>query len=97
MEAMAQEVVCIGSRVRTRDLGADAEFIVVSAEEADSMEGRLSVDSPLGRALLGRRAGDEVRPDCPDRPGDQRCQRPERTFPLGAECVVGREVAAHPP
>ncbi len=54
-------IVRIGSRVRMRDTGRDAELSIVAAEEADAAAGRLSVESPLARALLGRRAGDEVR------------------------------------
>ena len=54
-------IVRIGSRVRMRDRGGDAEFCVVASEDADASAGRVSVDSPLGRALVGRRAGDEVR------------------------------------
>jgi transcription elongation GreA/GreB family factor len=54
-------VIHIGSRVRVRDIDGDAEFAVVSPEEADAAAERVSADSPLGRALLGRRLGDEVR------------------------------------
>jgi transcription elongation factor GreB len=40
-----------GERVRYRLVGPD---------EADARQGRVSVESPLGRALLGRQVGDEV-------------------------------------
>ncbi len=53
--------VRIGSRVRMRDRGEDAKFSVVAAKDADAASGRVSAESPLGRALLGRRAGDEVK------------------------------------
>lgn len=58
---MTQEAVRIGSRVRVRDADGDAEFSVVPHDEADSMADRVSADSPLGRALLGRRCGEYVR------------------------------------
>jgi transcription elongation factor GreA len=58
---MTQEAVRLGSRVKVRDADGEAEFFVVPAEEADCMADRVSADSPLGRALLGCRAGDEVR------------------------------------
>jgi transcription elongation GreA/GreB family factor len=37
------------------------EWQLVAPDEADPAAGRLSVDSPLGRAILGKREGDEVR------------------------------------
>jgi transcription elongation GreA/GreB family factor len=37
------------------------EYRLVAEEEADLASGRLSVDSPLGRAILGKHQGDEVR------------------------------------
>ena len=53
--------VRIGSRVRVRDVDGEAEFAVVGPEDADAIAERVSAESPLGRALLGRRLGDEVR------------------------------------
>ena len=35
-------------------------FQIVGQTEADAKQGRISYDSPLGRALIGRQAGDEV-------------------------------------
>jgi len=54
-------MVSMGSRVRIRDDDGEAEFTIVSREDADIAEERISAESPLGRALLGRRPGDEVR------------------------------------
>jgi transcription elongation GreA/GreB family factor len=54
-------IVREGSRVRIRDEDGEAQFAVVPPEEADIAAERISTESPLGRALLGRRAGDEVR------------------------------------
>ena len=54
-------VVAVGSRVRVRDVEGEEEFALVAPHEADALADRVSVDSPLGRALLGRRPGDEVR------------------------------------
>jgi transcription elongation factor GreA len=50
----------IGTRVRLRDddSGRPAEYDVVGSAEADPVRGRLSAESPVGRALLGRRSGD---------------------------------------
>ncbi len=54
-------VVRMGSRVRVRDIDGEAEFAVVPPEQADVAAERISATSPLGRALLGRRLGEEVR------------------------------------
>jgi transcription elongation factor GreA len=54
-------VIHIGSRVRVRDVDGEAEFAVVPHEEADAAAERVSAESPLGRALLGRGLGEEVR------------------------------------
>ncbi len=54
-------VVRMGSRVRVRDEDGEAEFAVVPPDEADITANRVSAQSPLGRALLGRRLGDVVR------------------------------------
>lgn len=53
--------VRIGSRVCVRDRDGEVGFSIVDPAEADVAEERVSADSPLGRALLGRRVGDEVR------------------------------------
>jgi transcription elongation factor GreA len=53
-------VVRIGSRVRVRDRDGEEEFSVVPPEEADPVDDRLSSDSPLGHALLGRHVGERV-------------------------------------
>jgi transcription elongation factor GreB len=40
--------------------GAEQELRLVGPDEADARSGQISIDAPLGRALLGRRVGDEV-------------------------------------
>ena len=59
--------VALGAVVKVRDLdsGREAEHTIVSAAESDPSSGRLSIDSPLGRALTGARVGDEVTFDAP--------------------------------
>jgi len=54
-------VVRIGSRVRIEDEDGEDEFAVVAPEDVDTGASRISTESPLGRALLGRRVGDRVR------------------------------------
>jgi transcription elongation factor GreA len=65
-------VVEIGDTVRIRlDDGEEEEYVVVHSVEASADDRRISVDSPLGRALLGRRVGDTVEVPVPT--GSYRC------------------------
>jgi transcription elongation factor GreA len=59
--------VGIGSVVTVRDVesGREGTHTLVGASESDPAGGRLSIDSPLGRALAGHRLGDEVTFDAP--------------------------------
>jgi transcription elongation factor GreA len=59
--------VALGVAVTLRDLdgGRETTHTIVSAAESDPANGRLSIDSPLGRALAGARPGDEVTFDAP--------------------------------
>ncbi len=59
--------VTLGSVVKVRDLEEDyvESYTVVGSQEANPMEGRISDDSPFGRALYGHVAGDKVCVDAP--------------------------------
>jgi transcription elongation factor GreA len=52
-------------RVRSLDTGREQEFRLVGTLEADASAGRLSMTSPLGRALLGHASGDKVQVNTP--------------------------------
>lgn len=53
--------VVVGSRVTVRDVDGEVDsYVVVPPGTGDPRSGRISPDSPLGLALLGRRTGDEV-------------------------------------
>ncbi len=54
-----------GSRVRVRDGDGEDEYTLVRSGKADPSNGRISTESPVGRALLGGRRGDEVRVQTP--------------------------------
>jgi transcription elongation factor GreA len=56
----ARGVVAVGATVRVRSEDGEETYAIVGAAEADPLGGRISNESPLGRALLGHRAGDEV-------------------------------------
>ncbi|OZC03163.1 transcription elongation factor GreA [Rubricoccus marinus] len=55
------------SKVKVRNKKAKREMVytLVSAEEADLKEQKISVDSPIGKALLGKALGDTVRVKVP--------------------------------
>jgi hypothetical protein len=55
----------VGSRVRVRDADGEEEYTIVRRGEADPAQGRISTESPVGRALLGGRRGDEVEVQTP--------------------------------
>jgi transcription elongation factor GreA len=59
--------VVIGSRITVEDTdsGDREEFQIVGSQEADPMNGRISEESPFGRALLGKKSGEEVLVDAP--------------------------------
>ncbi len=60
------ESVQVGSRVTIQEEGCEAElFTIVGAAEANPGLGRISNESPLGKALLNHKAGDTVQVDAP--------------------------------
>jgi transcription elongation factor GreA len=42
------------------DTGEDVEYQLVGPDESDIEQGRISISSPLGRAILGKKPGDEL-------------------------------------
>ena len=52
--------VQIGSKVTIQSKDGKESFQIVGSAEAAPSDGRISNESPVGRALLGRRKGDEV-------------------------------------
>ena len=52
--------VQIGSTVTISSKDGKESFMIVGSAEASPAEGRISNESPVGRALLGRKKGDEV-------------------------------------
>ena len=59
-------VVNLGSQVTVKETGGKPEvYQLVGAAEANPKDGRISNESPLGRALLGRKVGDDVKVNAP--------------------------------
>ena len=56
------DVINIGCRVRILDLGYKEEltYKIVGSTEANSLKGKISNESPLGKELLGKRIGEIV-------------------------------------
>lgn len=52
--------VVIGSNVHVSQDGSEQRFQIVGAPEADPAKGKISNESPVGSALLGKSAGDTV-------------------------------------
>jgi len=59
--------VRMGSRITVEDLEFNEQetYQVVGSQEADPMNGRISEESPFGKALLGRKVGDVVIVEAP--------------------------------
>ncbi len=61
------KTVVIGVKVKVLDVeyGDEDEYRVVGSTEADSRNGLISDESPMGKALLGKKIGDEVTVEAP--------------------------------
>mgnify|MGYP000467432509 CR=1 FL=1 len=72
--------VRIGSTVTVLDKEFDETEVykIVGSQEADPMNGVISEDSPFGKALLGKNAGDEVTVDAPAGPVEYKILKVER-------------------
>ena len=64
---VAKNAVTLGSVVVVKDVefGDEEQFEIVGSQEADPRNGRISDDSPLGRALHVHEAGDTVTVEAP--------------------------------
>lgn len=59
--------VSVGSKIIIRDLedDEDLEYLIVGSAEADPLEGKISNESPVGRAAIGKRKGDILQVETP--------------------------------
>ena len=64
---IASDKAYIGATVKLKELDSSEEvsYTLVSQEEADFSEGKISIESPIGKALLGRKKGDKVEVNVP--------------------------------
>ena len=65
---VSTDVISIGSRVKVYDIEFDeeAEYSIVGSTEANPDDGKISDESPVGAALLGKKAGETVNVELPD-------------------------------
>ncbi len=61
-EEVDLEKISIGCKVRILDeeFDEELEYKIVGSTEANSLKGKISNESPVGKALIGRKVGDEV-------------------------------------
>jgi transcription elongation factor GreA len=59
---LSHDKVAFGSKVKLLDLDTDEEktYTLVGPDETDAKNGKISITSPVGKALVGKREGDEV-------------------------------------
>lgn len=69
-EGAAQDgVIRLGARIKIRHAdGEEASYLLVSPAEADPRRGRISEESPIGRALVGKKKNDETTAETPSGP-----------------------------
>lgn len=65
IEKHAVKTIELGSKVVLNINKKKEEFTVVGEWEADPMERKISHESPLGKALLGKKVGDEIEVSAP--------------------------------
>ena len=67
LESIPRKTVGLGSKVELEDLdeGIRSEFEIVVPEEVDGAQNRISLSSPLGRALIGKGPEDDIEVQTP--------------------------------
>ncbi len=67
MSKIPRDRVGLGSHVIVLDIAKDEEltYSLVTSEETDVVNGKISTSSPIGRGLLGKRVGDTVKIQIP--------------------------------
>ena len=67
--ASSDGIIRLGAKIKVRHAdGEEASYLLVSPAEADPRRGRISEESPIGRALVGRKKNEEVTADTPSGP-----------------------------
>ena len=66
-DAVAVDEVAIGKTVTVKEIGEDEEdvYFIVGSAGADAFAGKISNESPIGHALIGKKTGDTVTIETP--------------------------------
>ncbi|MBQ3049711.1 MAG: transcription elongation factor GreA [Oscillospiraceae bacterium] len=66
-DELNNEIISVGSKVLLKDIEFDEEvtYQIVGSTEADPANGKISDESPVGKALLGRKLGETVTVEAP--------------------------------
>ena len=71
IEKSSTDQVDIGNTVTVDCDGAERVYTIVGSNEADPLKGRISNESPMGQALIGKKKGEAVQ--IPSPAGDKDC------------------------
>lgn len=61
----SKDEIVMGSKVTAKSGDKERQYTIVSFNEAEPLEGKISNESPLGVALLGKKKGDQVEVETP--------------------------------
>ena len=64
-DKVSSDYIQVGSRVKIKVSSSTKEFHIVSHLESDPSSSKISDQSPLGRALIGKKINDEIEVDAP--------------------------------
>ena len=60
--------VNVGSEITVEKNGKKVDYTIVGTEEADALSGKISIKSPFGQAVIGKKKGDSFTFDAPSGP-----------------------------
>ena len=67
--ASSDGIIRLGAKIKVRHAdGEEASYLLVSPAEADPRRGRISEESPIGRALVGKKKNEETTAETPSGP-----------------------------
>lgn len=79
-DSVAQDEVAIGKTVTIQEIGEDEEvYIIVGSAGADAFAGKVSNESPIGQALIGKKTGDTATIETPVGSYDVKILKVEKT------------------
>lgn len=65
-KATNSEFVTVGSSVTIENQGIQMTYEIVGSDESDPLNGRISIDSPIGSAISGHKAGEVINVTTPN-------------------------------